>query len=40
MNRRLQFQKRCQLFIRTHNEPLIVAAMSVSDKDSAATSSS
>jgi hypothetical protein len=29
----LQFQKRSQLFIRTHNETLSVVAMSVSNPD-------
>jgi hypothetical protein len=28
-NRRFQFQKRCQLFIGTHNETLSVVAMCV-----------
>jgi len=32
-NRRFQFQKRRQLFIRTHNEPFSVAAMCVSNPD-------
>jgi hypothetical protein len=32
-NRRFDFQKRSQLFIRTHNEPLLVSAMSVSNPD-------
>jgi hypothetical protein len=33
MNRRLQFQKRAQLFIRTHNKALSVAVMRVSNPD-------
>jgi len=32
-NRRFQFQKRSQYFIRTHNDPLTVAAMRVSNPD-------
>jgi len=32
-NRRFQFYKRSQLFIRVHNETLSVAAMSVCDPD-------
>jgi len=32
-NRRFQFQKRSQLFIRTHNVTLSVAAMGVSNPD-------
>jgi hypothetical protein len=32
-NRRYQFQKRSQLFIRAHNEPLSVAAMRISNPD-------
>jgi len=32
-NRRFQFYKRRQLFIRSHNETLSVAAMSVCDPD-------
>jgi len=32
-NRRLQFHKRSQLFIRVHNEPLSVAAMRVRNPD-------
>jgi hypothetical protein len=32
-NRRFEFQKRCQLFIRTHNEALTVAAMRVNNPD-------
>ena len=32
-NRRLEFQKRSQLFIGTHNETLSVVAMCVCDKD-------
>jgi hypothetical protein len=31
LNRRFQFEKRGQLFIRSHNEPLAVAAMRVSN---------
>jgi hypothetical protein len=31
--RRFEFQKRSQLFIRTHNEPLSVVAMSVNNPD-------
>ena len=31
--RRFKFQKRSQLFIRTHNEPLSVVAMRVCDPD-------
>jgi hypothetical protein len=34
-NHRFEFQKRSQLFIRTHNEPLSVAAMRVSNPDCA-----
>jgi hypothetical protein len=30
---RFQFNKRSQLFIRTHNEPVTVAAMRVGNKD-------
>jgi hypothetical protein len=33
VGRRFQFQKRSQLFIRSHNETLSVVAMYVSDKD-------
>jgi hypothetical protein len=33
INRRLQFQKRGQLFIRSHNETLSVIAMCVCDPD-------
>jgi len=33
MNRLLQFKKRSQLFIGTHNEALSVAAMRVSNPD-------
>jgi hypothetical protein len=32
-NRRFEFQKRRQLFIRTHNETLSVAAVRVSNPD-------
>ena len=32
-NRRFEFQKRSQLFIRVHNEALTVAAMRVSNPD-------
>jgi hypothetical protein len=32
-NRRFEFQKRSQLFIRVHNETLSVAAMCVSNPD-------
>jgi len=32
-NRRFQFQKRRQLFIRSHNEPLSIAAMRVNNPD-------
>jgi len=32
-NREFQFQKRSQLFIRVHNEPLSVVAMCVSNPD-------
>jgi hypothetical protein len=32
-SRRFEFQKSGQLFIRTHNEPLSVAAMSVNNPD-------
>ena len=32
-SRRLQFQKRCQLFIRSHNETLSVVAMCVCNPD-------
>jgi hypothetical protein len=32
-DRRLQFHKRRQLFIRVHKEPLPIAAMCVSDPD-------
>jgi hypothetical protein len=32
-NRRFQFHKRRQLFIRTHNETLSVVAVRVSDKE-------
>src|SRR5215472_4072822 len=32
-NHRIQFDKRSQLFIRSHNEPLSVAAMRVSNPD-------
>jgi hypothetical protein len=32
-DRRLQFHKRRQLFIRVYNEPLPIAAMCVSDPD-------
>jgi hypothetical protein len=32
-NRRFQFQKRSQLFIRAHNETLSVVAMRVSNPD-------
>jgi hypothetical protein len=32
-NRRFEFHKRSQLFIRTDNEPLTVAAMRVGNKD-------
>jgi hypothetical protein len=32
-NRQFKFQKRSQLFIRTHNEPLSVAAMCISNPD-------
>jgi hypothetical protein len=34
-NRRFQFHKRGQLFIRTHNEPLSIAVMRVSNEDCA-----
>jgi hypothetical protein len=34
LDRRFKFQKRRQLFIRTHNETLSVAAMRVSSKGS------
>jgi hypothetical protein len=33
VNRPFQFQKRSQLFIRTHNETLSIAAMRVSNPD-------
>jgi hypothetical protein len=33
IHRRFQFQKRGQLFIRTHNETLSVAAMRISNPD-------
>jgi hypothetical protein len=33
MNCPLQFQKRSQLFIRVHNEPLSVVAMRVNNPD-------
>jgi hypothetical protein len=33
-NRRFEFDKRSQLFIRVHNETLSVAAMRVSNEDS------
>jgi hypothetical protein len=32
-NRRFEFQKRSQLFIRVHNETLSVVAMAVNDPD-------
>jgi hypothetical protein len=32
-NRRFRFDKRCQLFFRSHNETLAVAAMCVSNPD-------
>ena len=32
-NRPFQFQKRCQYFIRVHNEPLPIAAMRISNPD-------
>ena len=32
-NRRFQFHKRSQLFIRTHNETLAIVAMRVCNKD-------
>jgi hypothetical protein len=32
-NRRFEFQKRAQLFIRSHNETLSVTAMRVSNPD-------
>jgi hypothetical protein len=35
VNRRFQFQKRSQLFIRTHNEAPSVVAMRVNDPDCA-----
>jgi hypothetical protein len=35
-NRRFEFQKGSQLFIRAHNETLSVAAMRVSDPDRSA----
>ncbi|KAF5406608.1 MAG: hypothetical protein Udaeo2_33200 [Candidatus Udaeobacter sp.] len=35
-NRRFEFQKRCQLFIRTHNEPLSVVAVCVGNEDGSA----
>jgi hypothetical protein len=35
-NRRFQFQKRSQLFIRAHNETLSVAAVCVSNPDCSA----
>jgi hypothetical protein len=31
--RRFEFEKRSQLFIRTHNETLCIVAMCVSNKD-------
>jgi len=34
-NRRFEFQKRSQLFIRVHNEPFSVAAVRVSNEDRA-----
>ena len=33
MNRRFQFQKRSQLFVGVHNEPLTVVAMGISHED-------
>ena len=33
MDRRFEFQKRSQLFIRTHNETLSVVAMRVNNPD-------
>jgi hypothetical protein len=38
-NRRFQFQKRGQLFIRVHNETLSIAAMCVGDPDRSASQS-
>jgi hypothetical protein len=32
-NRRFEFQKRSQLFIRSHDEPVSVATMCVSNED-------
>jgi hypothetical protein len=32
-NRRFQFHKRSQLFIRTHNEPLSVVAVRINNPD-------
>jgi hypothetical protein len=32
-NRRFKFQKRCQLFLRAHNETLSVVAMRICNKD-------
>jgi hypothetical protein len=37
-DRRFKFHERRQLFIRTHNEPLSIAAIHVSNKDWAETS--
>jgi hypothetical protein len=33
VNRRFEFKKRSQLFIRTHNDTLSIAPMSVSNPD-------
>jgi hypothetical protein len=38
-NRRFEFPKRRQLFIRAHNEPLTVAAMCVSSPDCSSSQS-
>jgi len=32
-NRRFEFQKRSQLFVRTHNEALTLTAMRVNNED-------
>jgi len=37
INRRFEFHKRRQLFIRTHNEPLAVVAVRVSNPDRSPT---
>jgi len=33
VNRRFEFQKRCQYFIRAHNEALSVVAVRICNKD-------